>query len=118
MLTLNEVKLLKIINDNADKQNVALISLASLLVFLNNKKLNESDIKKSLIILMQSDYLEVTFINKNSQEYCLITLKNKGKNYKIEKVSVRRQLVSRIIFAFTGAIVSFIVGKILYLIFS
>ncbi len=118
MLNSNEIKLLKIINDNINNQNTTLISLASLYIFLNNQKTKESDIKKALIILMQNDYLDVTFITKNNEEYCLITLKSKGRNYKVEKVSVRRQLIVRIAFAFVGAIVSFIVGKFLYLIFS
>lgn len=118
MLNNKEIKLLKILNDNANKQGAVLISLGAILVFLNNPKLTQESVKKSLILLMQNDYLEVVFITKNSEEYCLITLKSKGKNYKVEKESVIRQLLFKIGFAFLGAIVSFIVGKILYFIFS
>ncbi len=118
MLNNKEIKLLKIINDNANKQGVTLISLGAILVFLDNSKFTKDSIKKALILLMQNDYLEVVFIAKNSEEYCLITLKSKGKNYKVEKESVLRQLLFKIGFAFLGAIVSFIVGRILYFIFS
>ena len=115
---MEEIKLLKIINDNVNKQGVTLISLGAILIFFNNPKITKSSIKKSLILLMQNDYLDVVFILKNNEEYCLITLKSKGKNYKVEKESFFRQLTIKITFAFLGAIVSFLVGKFLYLIFS
>ncbi len=118
MLNANEVKLLKILNDNANKQSVTLLSISAILIFLNNQKLNKNYVKKTLILLMQNDYLDVTFIEKNAEEFCLITIKSKGKNYKIEKESVARQFFVKILFALCGAVVSFIVGKLLYLFFS
>ncbi len=118
MLSSIELKLLKIVNDNVNKQGDTLIGLKSILVFLNNQKVKESDVKKALVLLMQGDYLDVTFIEKNGEEFCLITIKNKGKNYKVEKESVTRQFIVKVIFAVSSAVVSFIVGKILYIIFS
>ncbi len=118
MLSKTEIKLLKIINDNANEQGVTLISLMAILVFLDCKNLANFNVKKALILLMQNDYLDVTFIEKNNEEYCLVTLKNKGKNYKVEKENVYRQFKTKLLLAFIGAIVSFLVGKILYFIFS
>ncbi len=119
MLKKHEEKVLKVISDNAFEGNTCLISKSALLAFIGNDKIiNENTIDDIINSLYTSDYIDyILSMQKGETVYC-ITLLKKGKNYKEVKKKEVNVVKNKILLAVVGAIVSFIVGRILLLLFK
>ncbi len=119
MLNYSQRSVLKVINDHCIKRDSCLISPSNLIAFINQpKKVNKDNINSILQSLDSGDYVDVILTTQNGEPIYCITLKKKGKNYKQEYQNEISAIKNRIILAVLGACVSFIVGRILVLIFT
>ena len=119
MLTLQEKIVMEYLFKKCEKTGNCLVTLQEIIVSISHKKkFTQGKIKDILFSLQQEDYFDIIYSDRQGESVMVITLHAKGKGYPREKVQNNRQLKYKIIFAFLGAILSFIVGKILYLIFT
>ena len=119
MLTLSEKLVMEFLFSKCQNNGNCLTSLQEIIISLSQKKkFTESKLKDILFSLQQEDYFDIIYSDRRGESVMVITLHAKGKGYPREKIQNNRQLKYKIIFAFLGAILSFIVGKILYLIFT
>lgn len=118
MLKKLEEKVLKIINDNAFEGNTCLISKSSLVAFINEKLVDENTIDNLINSLSASDYIDYIVTSRKGEIFYCITLLKKGKNYKEVKKREVGAIKNRILLAIVGAVVSFVVGRILLILFK
>ncbi|MBO5926117.1 MAG: hypothetical protein J6Q38_00970 [Clostridia bacterium] len=119
MLKKSEELVLKVISDNAYKGESCLMSLSSVVEFIGNQKLvNEKNVFSIINDLYESEYIDLITTIKNDEKLYLFTLLKKGKNYKQEKVKEIRSVKNRIVLSIICACISFIVGRILIVIFK
>ncbi len=119
MLNSQEKLVMDYIYSRCKNTGNCLVSLQEVLVGVTNKKkVTESKLKDILFSLQQDDYFDIIYSDRQGESVMVITLHSKGKAYPREKIQNSRQIKFRILLAFTGAVLSFIVGKILYLIFT
>ncbi len=119
MLKKSEELVLKVIKDNALSNDSTLISKESIVAFIGNEKLVDvSSVESAVKTLYAGDYIDMLLTSKHGEEIYLITLLKKGKNYDVEKKGEIRKIKNKILLAIVGALVSFIVGRILILLFS
>ncbi len=119
MLKKSEELVLKVIKDNAFSNDSTLISKESIVAFIGDEKaVNISNIESLLKTLYASDYIDMLLTSKHGEEIYLITLLKKGKNYDLEKKGEISKIKNKILLAIVGALVSFIVGRILIALFT
>ena len=119
MLKKSDESVLKVINDNAFKEESCLISKESIVAFVGNEKLvNSNNVEEILNRLYASDYIDLLLSSKKDEKFYCITLLKRGKNFKEEKKKEFNNIKNKILLAMLGALVSFIVGRILIAIFT
>ncbi|MBO5888725.1 MAG: hypothetical protein J6Q58_01130 [Clostridia bacterium] len=119
MLKKEDESVLKVISDNAFSGESCLISKESIVAFVNNEKLvNDTNVEEILKNLYANDYIDLLLSSKKGETFYCITLLKRGKNYKEEKRAEISKVKNKILLAVIGAIVSFIVGRILIAIFT
>lgn len=119
MLTYQEKLVMEYLFKKCAKSGNCLISLQEIILSLSHKKkFTEARLKDILFSLQQEDYFDIIYSDRQGESVMVITLHLKGKGYPREKIQNNRQIKYKILLAFLGAILSFIVGKILYLIFT
>ena len=118
MLKRNEEAVLNTILNNAYKNESCLITLPNIVAFIGNEKLVSNENIKSIIEkLSASDYIDFLVVNNNGEETYCITILKKGRNYSVEKKTEIAQIKRKVLLAVMGAVISFIVGKILFYLF-
>ena len=119
MLKKCEEIVLKVISDNAFGGESCLISKESIVEFARNEKyVNLNNVEEILKSLYANDYIDVLISSKKGEKFYCITLLKRGKNYKEEKKKEISNVKNKIVLAIIGALVSFIVGRILIAIFT
>lgn len=118
MLSRKEKFILKILNDTSNKSSSCLITPKRLTKTPSgNKNLSESELDKILQGLEDQNYLDVVKTTRLNEEIYCITLYQKGKNYLMENERTMRALKYKILLAVVGAFVSFIAGRLLFILF-
>lgn len=99
--------------------NKLLIGYNSLFSVVSQKlKVDESEFKSILKTLENEDYIEVIYTDRHGEPFLYITLKKRGACFKREQKENRRSLLFRLFLAVLSAIVTFVFGRLLYLLFS
>lgn len=103
-------------NENGTK---LLISYNSLFNSVANKiKIDDNAFRAMLKTLENEDYIEVIYTDRHGEPFLYITLKKRGAGFKREQKENRRNLLFRLALAVLSAIVTFVFGRLLYLLFS
>ena len=103
-------------NESGEK---LLIGREKLFCSLSKKiKIDEKELKSFLKTLENEDYIEVIYTDRHGEPFLYITLKKRGALYRREQKENRRTLLFRLALAILSAVVTFVFGRILYLIFS
>ena len=90
-----------------------------IIVSLSHKiKLTESKLKEIINSLEQDDYLDVIHSDRHGQPVICVTLHLKGKAFPREQVQSGRVIKYKLILASVGAVLSLVIGRILYLVFT
>lgn len=119
MLSKKEKEALKIINAACLSRNSCLIvPEETAAVFDAKLKVDTDGVVKILETLNKGGYIDCILAENVGRTVYCVTLLSKGKNYLDEKKDYLKQLYSRLIIAAACAGVSFIVGRLLYVIFS
>lgn len=102
-----------------EKGEKLLISREKLLESVSKKKkIDDKEFKSILKTLEDEDYIEVLYTDRHGEPFLYITLKKRGAFYRREQKENRKALLFRLALALASAVVTFVFGRILYLIFS
>ena len=74
--------------------------------------------KQALQKLMREDFIQIIYTDRHGEPYLYIVLLSSAKNYLKAQRSVKKQVLFKLTLASASAIITFILGRILYLIFS
>ncbi len=100
-------------------KNSCLTSFQEIILTLSHKiKLTQAKLKEVMHSLEQDDYFDMIFSDRHGEEVIVITLHLKGKAFPREVVQSGRQVKYKLLLASLGAVLSFVIGRILYLIFT
>ena len=118
MLKRKEKFILKNLNEECGSGNSCLITLKRLaLTPSGHKKITEQELEKILVALEEQNFLDAVKSTRMGEEIYCVTLKLKGKHYLIENENALRAMKFRVLVAVLGAIASFIMGKLLFMLF-
>ena len=119
MLSKKQRTVLKIISDNSVGSGSCLLSAELISAFSASQvKLSVEESKKIIDALSVRGYVEVINTFKKGEPYYCITLTPKGRNFKVEYLEDIKDLRFKLLITSLGAVVSFIIGRILFAIFS
>ena len=119
MLSKKQRTILKIISDNSLDSGSCLLSAELISAFSQTKvKITANETSKIIQSLSVRGYVEVINTFKKGEPYFCITLTDKGKNYQAEYREEIKDLRFKLLVASLGAVVSFIIGRILFAIFT
>ncbi len=119
MLSKKQLHLLKIIKDNSVDNGSCLLSAPILSELCSTRvKISVSEVEKTVIALVVKGYIDVINTVKGKEPFYCITLTDKGKNYQAEHLEDVREIKFKLMLATVGAVLSFLVGRILFMIFS
>ena len=74
--------------------------------------------KQALQKLEREDFIQIIYTDRHGEPYLYIVLSNSAKNYFKAQRSVKKQVLFKLILASASAIITFIFGRLVYLIFS
>ncbi len=118
MLNFSQKAVLKVISDHCTNRDSCLLLPSKIVAFVGNKKVNNDNVYDILKSLENGGYIDLILTtSKNEDMYC-ITITNKGRNYKEEYKKSVNAIKFRLLLALLSACVSFIVGRILVLLFT
>lgn len=119
MLSIKQKLILKTLNDNSNKNGGLLISkevISSLVQPL--RKITPEAVERILVSLSIGGYVEyVKTYRKTSEVYC-VTITEKGKNYKVEERAQIQGFLNKLAVSVLCAVVSFVLGRILFVLFT
>ena len=119
MLSKKQLQLLKIIKDNSADNGACLLSSPILSELLSSRlKISPTEVDKIIISLAVKGYIDVINTIKRNEPYYCISLTNRGKNYQAEYLEDVKEVRFKLTLAVIGAVLSFLVGRILFVIFS
>jgi DNA-binding MarR family transcriptional regulator len=119
MLTKTEKAVMEFLYHKCREKNSCLTSFQEIILSLSHKiKITQAKLKEVMHSLEQDDYFDLILTERHGEEVIVVTLHLKGKAYPREVVQSGRQVKYKLILASIGAVLSFIIGKILYLIFT
>ena len=111
----NKKLLLSLLEQN--KSHDFLISQKKLLE--TNAFIESSEsLASSLNALSSENYIDVISTDRHGEPYFLIQILPKGKSYLTQKKAIKQDLILKLSIALVSAVVTFLLGKLLYLIFS
>ena len=118
MLNSTQKAVLKVVNDHCQNRDSCLILPSKIVAFVGSKKISENNVFEILKGLESAGYIDLILTTaKDGDMYC-ITITNKGRNYKEEYKKSLNAIKFRLLLALLSACVSFLVGRILVLLFS
>ena len=119
MLSKNQRVVLRVLNDNCGARGSCLMSLSLISALCKPlKKITDESAEKVLTSLSVNGFIRLIKTYKKTEPYFCITLTEKGRNYKTLVKEGFLEIKNRLIIASLCAIVSFIIGRILFLIFN
>lgn len=96
-----------------------LVSEQEIIVALSHKlKLNEKTLNSTLESLRLDGYIDLIYSDRKGERVIVVSLLSKGASYPREKIQRTRQLRFKITWAVIGAVVSFVLGRILIHVFK
>jgi len=105
--------------NKSNKTGSCLFTLQEIIVSLSHKKkFTETKLKEIIFSLQQDDYFDIIYTDRQGESVMVLSLHSKGRGYLREKIQDSRQTKYKLFFAFLGAVFSFIIGRIFYLIFT
>lgn len=111
--------MLAIYQKAVEKDGVCLISQNDLLSLLPYKmQFKKSDLGFCLKSLVSEGYVELISTEKKGEEYYCITLQKLGYDFAYQRAKEKRQIKMKIILTVCGAIGSFVIGRILFYVFT
>lgn len=85
----------------------------------NNPYIDETQLLiESLKKLANENYVDVIYTDRHGEPYYCIQILPKAQNYLSEKKALKRDLIFKLAIAIISATVTFLLGKLLYIIFS
>lgn len=119
MLSKKQRTVLKIITDNSSDGKNSLLSAPLISAFSEPYgKLSNEEVDKTMVSLVARGYVEVINTFKKDEAYYCITLTDKGVNYKAEYKEDVKDIRLKLLITSLGAVMSFLIGRILFMIFS
>ena len=119
MLSKKQRTVLKIITDNSADGKNSLLSAPLISAFSEPYlKLSSEEVEKIVVSLVARGYIEVINTFKKDEAYYCITLSDKGINYKAEYKEDVKDIKIKLLITSLGAVMSFLIGRILFMIFS
>lgn len=98
---------------NSGADGKYLVSLANL-----NEKISVEDCKPLLSSLKEKSCIDYLFTDRHGEPFVYIIVTENGKNQITGKKQKRREMGIRIMLACLSALITFVVGKLLYLLFN
>lgn len=98
---------------NSGADGKYLVSLANL-----NEKISVEDCKPLLSSLKEKSCIDYLFTDRHGEPFVYIKVTENGKNQITGKKQKRREMGIRIMLACLSALITFVVGKLLYLLFN
>lgn len=119
MLSKKQLELLKIIKDNAQESGSCLLSLPIICELLSSRvRTSPEEVERLIISLSVKGYVDVINTYKKQQPFYCISLTKKGKNYQAEHREDVKEVRFKLTLAIVGAVLSFIVGRVLFILFA
>lgn len=120
MLNKKSKALMKSVYQKAiEKDGTCLISQNDLLGTLPySMQFKKSDLNLCLKALVSEGYVELITTEKKGEDYYCITLQKPGYDFAYQMAKEKRQIKMKIGLTICGAIGSFIIGRILYMLFT
>lgn len=119
MLSNKQKTILKIINDNANLSGSVLISKEIISSCTpKHNKINPSEVDKLINSLAIDGFFDVVNTYKKDQPFYCITLTDKGKNYTLVVSEELKAVKLKLTLTVACALISFLIGRILYLLFT
>lgn len=116
MFSKKEDAVMQIVYTEGIKRKSFLISPADIKAMSKNP-ITEKEIDKILCDLKKDGYFDFIYSDRHGESVYCITLSEKGKGYARDKMVTRRNLIYRLILTIGFAIISFVIGIILRLVF-
>ena len=119
MLNKTEKAVMEFLYKKSQGNSSCLTSFQEIILSLSHKlKLTEARLKEIISSLEQDDYLDVIYSDRHGEPIICVTLHLKGKAFPREAVQSGRVIKYKLILASVGAVLSFVIGRILYLVFT
>lgn len=120
MLNKKTKALMKAVYQKAvEKDGTCLISQNDLLGAMSySMQFKKSDLNLCLKALVSEGYIEMISTEKKGEDYYCITLQKPGYDFAYQLAKEKRQIKMKIIFTVCGALGSFVIGRILYMLFT
>ncbi len=119
MLSHKEKIVMGIVFSKCKNGSNCLITVNEIMLELPKKmKLKPEEIEKIIHSLEADGYFEVVYSDRNGTPLMCVNLRVRGTNYRRESVTLRREIIKKILLGSIGAIATFVVGKILFFFFS
>ncbi len=118
MLNRKEKIVMRFIYDECNNKESCLLPFEKLFSFVNERKdIDEQELNKILTDLEYDDYFDVIYSERKGEKFICITMHNKGKGFLRELKQFKRTLYFKIALSLGGAVLAFILTKILVSIF-
>ncbi len=117
MLNKTEKSIMAVIYEKCAYKGSCLISIEEIKLKTKQRGLSEGKIRSVLKSLELDNYYELTRCDKCGEEFFCINLLAKGSAYKRETEQQKRAFVYKIFIAIITALITYAVGRILFLLF-
>lgn len=118
MLNKRESKVMEIVYSLCDERGICLVAPSEILGLLPEKeKFDEEKLEKILSALELDDYFSLLASERKGEKMYVITLHPVGFAFKRNHTQMKRDLAFKLGWAITSAVIAFLVGMILKLIF-
>ena len=118
MLNKRESKVMETVYSLCDEKGICLVSPSELLALIPEKEnLSEELLDKTLLALELDDYFSLLTSSRKGEKMYVITLHAGGFAFKRTHTQMKRDIVFKLGWAITSAVIAFLVGMILKLIF-
>ena len=115
MLSFSEKTVLKAVLVKCGERDSCLASSADILCRVpRHSEISEARLNDILKCLEYDGYVDVVMSDRYGEMVYCITLKDRGKGYKRESVQSRRYVIYRVFLAIISALITFIIGRLLF----
>ena len=96
----------------------AITSINEILSIALKRSLDSAAVERSLKALESGGFIEKTDCLKNGENHILITLTKRALNYETEKKNGKKRAVFRLLWAVGSALLTFVLGRLLVILFT
>ncbi len=118
MLTKSERTVMALVYELCTEKQTCMVSAFDLLHMLPDNDYTIEGVEAILNTLKLDDYFEIIYTERKGEKVYIITLHEKGTAFKREMAQVRRAIYFKVALTVGGAILAFILGRILVWIFA